>query len=119
MSLAADESEDWSPINFAKLRQCSLRLRVIASRVRTGQEDAPACCHEPSIAAAVMGGIRSHSRRIMSFVLLLRKSDDKAAAPGRLDGFISPCHNDPWKPLTSIFNLFSKLHPEKSEESSD
>ena len=81
MALAADESENWSPVNFAKLRKCSLRLRVIASRVRAGQNDAPAGRLEVRITAAVMGGVRSHSLSIISFERLLRKSDDNAALP--------------------------------------
>src|SRR5439155_15970763 len=63
-ALAADESEDWSPVNFAKLGKCSLRLRVISSRVCAGQNDAPACRLELSIAVAVaVGGVRFHGRR--------------------------------------------------------
>jgi hypothetical protein len=62
MALAADESENWSPVNFAKLGQCSLRFRIIAPEVRTRQNDAPACCRELRMAAAVMGGVPFHRR---------------------------------------------------------
>ena len=62
VALAADESENWSPVNFAKLGQCSLRFRVIAFRVRAGQNDAPACSYELRMAVAVMGGVPFHRR---------------------------------------------------------
>ena len=42
MPLPADEGENRSPINFAKLSKRSLRLLFISSRVGAGQNDAPA-----------------------------------------------------------------------------
>jgi hypothetical protein len=60
MALAADESENWSPVNSAKLGQCSLRFRIIAPNVRTRQNDAPACCRELRVGTAVMGGVPFH-----------------------------------------------------------
>src|SRR6266480_7026511 len=39
--LTADESENRSPVNFAKFREGSARLLLVASRTCTGQDDAP------------------------------------------------------------------------------
>src|SRR5262249_14385642 len=59
MALPADECENGSPVNFAKLGKGSVRFLFIRYRVRTRQYDAPACGHEPSMRVA-KGGIRSH-----------------------------------------------------------
>jgi hypothetical protein len=62
MALAADESENWSPVNLAKLGQCSLRFRIVAPEICARQNDAPACCRELRMEGAVMGGIPFHLR---------------------------------------------------------
>jgi hypothetical protein len=60
VALTADESENGSPVNFAKLGKGSVRFLSIRCRVGTRKNDAPACCQEPSMRVA-KGGIRSHS----------------------------------------------------------
>src|SRR5215469_10743715 len=56
VALAADKSENWSPVNLAKFGEGSMGLRFIACRFRAGQNDAPACRHKSSMGVG-KGGI--------------------------------------------------------------
>ena len=51
MALVADESENRSPINFAKLGERLARLLLVASRIRAGKDHAPPRRHEAIVAA--------------------------------------------------------------------
>ena len=55
MPLVADESEDWPPINFAKLGECFTRLLLAAFRIHAGKDDAPPRRHE-TVAALTGNG---------------------------------------------------------------
>ncbi len=63
MALPADESENRSPINFAKLGERFARLLLVATRIRAGKDDAPPCRHE-AIGAGLVGrrGLRVQAR---------------------------------------------------------
>jgi hypothetical protein len=62
VALSTDKRENWSPVNFAKLSNCGLRLLFIAAGVRAGQNDAPACRQKVAMTMAVKGGIWFHCR---------------------------------------------------------
>jgi hypothetical protein len=46
VALAADEREDWPPIDFAKLGKGGMRLLFVTVRIRARQDDAPSGRHE-------------------------------------------------------------------------
>jgi len=57
MALVVDESENWPPINFAKLGQRFARLLLAAFRIRAGKNNAPPRRHEAVAALTDNGGI--------------------------------------------------------------
>jgi hypothetical protein len=64
VALAADERENWPPINFAKLGKRSLCFLFITGRVRAGQNNTPTRRQEPAVAEAInWGGFGFHRRR--------------------------------------------------------
>jgi hypothetical protein len=63
VALAADEREDWPPIDFAKLSKRGVRLFFVTLGIRARQDDAPSRRHEA--VGAVGAGLRCfgfHSR---------------------------------------------------------
>ena len=54
VTLAADEREDWPPIDFAKLGEGAVRLLFVAVRICARQDDAPSSRHE-AVGAAGAG----------------------------------------------------------------
>ena len=56
MPLVADASENWPPVNFAKLGECFTRLLLAAFRIRAGKDDAPPRRHEAVAALTGNGG---------------------------------------------------------------
>lgn len=113
MALAADESENWSPVNFAKLSQRGLRFSIIAPEICTRQNDAPACCRELRVEGAVMGGFPFHLRA-SSHLCVCYASPVIRCAAGR--AYRREELPQSWKRLLQNFELFSKLRAENSEE---
>jgi hypothetical protein len=74
MAPPADESENRSPINFAKLGERFARLLLVASPIRAGKNHAPPRRHE-GIGAALEGrrGVRVQARASSYFAQLLSK----------------------------------------------
>jgi hypothetical protein len=54
VTLAADEREDWSPIDFAKLGKGGVRFFFVTVRICARQDDAPSGRHE-AVGAACAG----------------------------------------------------------------